>query len=96
MNMNMIMQQAKKMENDIQKANEEVKNKTFTTKKDLVEIQMSGDKKISKVILHDDISPDDKEILEDMIMLAVNETISNIDKELEEKLGKYKGIPGLF
>ena len=45
----------------------------------------------------DDLSVDDKEMLEDMIMLAVNDAITQIDKETEEKMGKYtQGLPGLF
>ncbi len=97
MNMNMIMQQAQKMQRDMQKAQKEVEEKTFTSKKDLVEITMTGAKKVVEVKIDKNIEKDDIEILEDMISLAVNENINNIDKELEEKLGKFgKGIPGLF
>lgn len=96
MNMNMIMKKAAKMQEDMQKSTEEVMKTTFSTKKDLVEIEMTGDKNVTKFKINGEISADDKEILEDMIMLAVNETISKIDKTMEEKLGKYKGIPGLF
>ena len=45
----------------------------------------------------DDFSGEDLEMLEDMILVAVNEAISKIEKMTEEKMGKYtKGIPGLF
>lgn len=96
MNMNMLMQKAQKMQNDIQKSTEEVSKKVFTGKQELVEVEMTGNKVITKVTLSENISSDDKEILEDMILLAVNDAMGKIDKELEEKLGKYKGIPGLF
>lgn len=96
MNMNMIMQQAQKMQKEMQKATEEVMKETFSTKKDLVEVFMTGDKKVTKIVISEEISADDKEVLEDMIMIAINETIDKIEKRMEEKLGKFKGIPGLF
>lgn len=97
MNMNKVIQQAQKMQNDLKKAQEEIEKQTFTSKQELVEIQMTGDKKVTKVILNKDITSDDIEILEDMITIAVNDNIKKIDKTMEEKLGKFgKGIPGLF
>ena len=40
---------------------------------------------------------DDVEMLQDMVMLAFNDVLSKIDKETEERLGKYtQGMPGLF
>ena len=44
MNINMLMQQAKKMQNDMEKAKEEVSKKTFTAKQPLVEVEVNGDK----------------------------------------------------
>lgn len=97
MNMNMIMQQAQKMQKDIKKAQDEIENKTFTVKKELVEIEMKGDKKLQKINIDKNIDSEDVEVLEDMILLAINDAITQIDSEMEEKLGKFgKGIPGLF
>lgn len=96
MNMNMIMQQAQKMQNDIKKATEEINNTKFVSKKELVEIEMTGDKKATKVKISDSFKIEDKEILEDMILLAINDITSQIDKKMDEKLSKYKGIPKLF
>ena len=96
MNMNMLMQQAQKMQKDIQKATEEVQNEVFVCKKDLVEVEMTGDKKLKSIKISEDISSEDKEILEDMILLAINDVMNQIDKKMDDKLGKYKGIPGLF
>lgn len=97
MNINMIMQQAQKMQKDLKKTQEEIEKQTFTSKQELVEVEMSGDKKLKKVSISSSITSEDIEILEDMILIAVNDTINQIDKKMEEKLGKYgKGIPGLF
>ena len=97
MNMNMIMQQAQKMQKELKKAQEEIESKTFTSKKDLVEVEMYGNKQIKSIKISKDITSDDVEILEDMITLAVNDTINQINKETESKLGKFSGgLPGLF
>ena len=97
MNMNMILQQAKKMEKDIKKAQEEIENKVYTSKQDLVEIEMQGNKTLKKIKISENITKEDIEILEDMILLAVNDAIGQINKDTESKLGKFSGgIPGLF
>lgn len=45
----------------------------------------------------DTIEADDFEMLEDMLVVAVNEAIKKVDKATEDKMGKYtKGMPGLF
>ena len=60
---------------------------------------MKGDKKLEKVEISKEnlLEKDDIEMLEDMILVAINDVINQIDKKTEEKMGKYtKGIPGLF
>ena len=97
MNMNMIMQQAQKMQKDMMKAQEEVAKEVFVGKQELVEVEVTGDKKVKSVKLNGEITSDDIEILEDMILLAVNEALNKADSRMEEKLGKFgKGFPGLF
>ena len=49
-----------------------------------------------KKILKDEIDGDDKEMLEDMIMIAIKDAFSKIDKESESKLGSYASMSGLF
>ena len=52
---------------------------------------------MEKVELLNDISADDKEILEDMVIVAVNDAIEKMEKEKEEKFGKYgQMVNGLF
>ena len=97
MNINQIMQQAQKMQKDIKKAQDEVSKMTFTSKKDLVEVEGDGNKKITKISISKDIEKDDIEALEDMILLAVNDVISQAEAEMEGKLGRYSNMmPGLF
>ena len=59
---------------------------------------MKGTKELIRVKIESEkIEIDEIEMLEDMILVAVNEANKKIDKETEEKMGKYtKGMPGLF
>ena len=97
MNINQLMQQAQKMQKDMKKAQEEVSKMTFTSKKDLVEVEGNGNKEITKIVIDKEIEKDDIEALEDMILLAVNDVINQADKAMESKLGRYSNMmPGLF
>ena len=97
MNMNQILKQAQAMQKDMLKAQEEVAKMTFTASKDLVTVEVNGNRKVTKVTLSENIDTDDIEMLEDMIMIATNDALSQAEAEMEKKLGKYsKGMPGLF
>ena len=99
MNMQAMLRQAQNLQKEMMKAQEEINKATFVGENGLVKITMTGDKKVEKVELQKeaDLSVEDLEMLEDMILVAVNDAISKIEKTTEEKMGKYtKGIPGLF
>lgn len=97
MNMNQILKQAQQMQKDMLKAQEEVGKMTFTATKDLVTVEVDGNRKVTKVTLSEDIDTDDIEMLEDMILLATNDALAQAEAEMEKKLGKFsKGMPGLF
>lgn len=97
MNMQAMMQQAQKLQKDMMKAKDEVNNKVFVSKQSLVEVSMKGTKEITGVKIDaDSLEKEDIELLEDMFMLAVNENVKTIDKEMESKLGKFGGAAGLF
>lgn len=97
MNMQAIMQQAQKLQRDMLKAKDEVEGKTFTSKQSLVEVVMKGNKEVLSVKIEaENLDKEDIEMLEDMIVLAVNENIKQIDKEMENKLGKFGGMAGLL
>jgi nucleoid-associated protein EbfC len=97
MNMQQIMQQAQRMQRDITKKKEEIDKMEFLGKSEWVEIVFNGKREIKSFkILKDEIDGDDKEMLEDMIMLAIKDAFSKIDKESESKLGSYASMSGLF
>ena len=97
MNINQLMQQAQKMQKDMEKSQKEVAAMTFTAKQELVEVEMDGNKTVKRITINKDIEKDDIEALEDMVLIAVNDCINQADKAMEGKLGKYKSMmPGLF
>ena len=98
MNMQALMQQAQKMQRDLTKKKDELNKKEFNGTSELVDVVFTGDKKLVSVNIKEaDITSDDKEILEDMIMVALNDAFKQVDKETEKKMGKYaNAMPGLF
>lgn len=101
MNMQAMMKQVQKMQKDVLKTQEEINNTEFTGKSSLVTVVMDGQKHLKSVKIDaDELSSDDIEMLEDMILVAMNDAIKQIEKVTEEKMGAYtKGmpnIPGLF
>ena len=99
MNMQAMLRQAQNMQKEMLKSQEEINNTTFVGENGLVKVTMKGSRKIEKVEIkkEENFSSDDLEMLEDMILVATNNALEQIEKKTEEKLGKYtKGIPGLF
>ena len=98
MNIQAMMKQAQKMQKDMMNAKAEIDNTVFTAKSSFVTVEVMGNKEIKSVkIDSENIEKDEIELLEDMILVAVNDAMKQIDKETEKKLGKYtQGMPGLF
>lgn len=98
MNVQSIMAQAQKMQREITKKQEEIYNSSFVGKSEWVEITMKGNRKVEKVdIKYEGNIDEDREMLADMIAIAMRDAISNIDKEVEKKLGAYsQQLGGLF
>ena len=99
MNIQAMLKQAQNMQKDMMKAQEEINSRSYTGENGLVKITMKGNKKVEKVEISkdEDFTKDDLEMLEDMIMVAVNEAVAKIDQATEQKMGKYtSAFPGLF
>lgn len=99
MNMNNLMAQAQKMQKDMQRKQQEIYNTDYEGTSQLVDVVVSGDKKIKNVTLKnmDNFEKEDLEILEDMIKIALNDAFSKVDADFESKMGMYgKQLGGLF
>ena len=99
MNIQNLMAQAQKMQKEITKKKEKIDNSIFTGTSEWVNVEMNGKKEIErvKITFEGTIEQDDKEMLEDMIKIAVNDAVGKIDKEVESKMGAYgSSFNGLF
>lgn len=98
MNMQAMLKQAQKLQKDMLATQEEINNKEFTGKSSIVTVKMNGKKELLDVKIDmEAIEADDVELLQDMITVAFNDAMKQIDKETESKMGKYtQGMPGLF
>lgn len=98
MNIQALMKQAQSMQKDMMKAKEEIDNMTFTGRSSFVEIEVKGTKEVLKVKINaDEISNDDKEIIEDMVVVALNDAFKQIDDVTADKMGKFSNMmPGMF
>ena len=97
MNIQAMMKQAQAMQKDMMKIKDEVDNMEFTGESSLVKITVKGNKEVVKVDIDSNgLESDDIEMLQDMIMIAINEANKKADEMLEKKMGKFGNIPGLF
>lgn len=98
MNMQQIMQQAQRMQRDIEKKKGELDAMTFQGKSEWIEIEFNGKKDIKsfKILKEGIIDEEDKEMLEDMIIIAIKDAFAKIENETEKKLGNFASMNGLF
>ena len=98
MNMQAMMKQAQALQRDMLKAKEEVDNSEFVGESSLVKVTVKGTKEVFKVEIDssESLDKDEIEMLQDMIVIAVNEANKKVDAALDKKMGKFGNIPGLF
>ena len=98
MNIQAMMKQAQKLQKEMMNAKEEIDNTVFEGKSSFITVSVKGNKKVENIkIASDSIEKEDIEMLEDMLVVALNDAMSQIDNVTEQKLGKFtKGMPGLF
>ena len=98
MNINSLMKEAKKMQADMEKSQEELVSKEFEASAGggAINVKVSGSKEIKEIKIQKDVvDPDDVEMLEDLILTCVNEALRKVDSAQAAQMGKYN-IPGLM
>ena len=101
-NMNQLMKQAQKMQKQMEETTKALEESTYeaTAGGGVVKVVVSGKKEVVSVHLEEEVvDPDDVEMLEDLVLSAVNEAMRKADEETANKMGKVTGgmnIPGLF
>ena len=98
MNMQQMMAQAQKMQRELKKAMAELAQKEFVvTKGGAVTVTVLGNKEIKAVEIDKEaFDEDNREMIQEMIALAINEAISKIEEEAEEINERITGQPGGF
>lgn len=98
MNIQAMMKQAQKMQKDMMDAKGKIDEMEFVCTKSFVTVKANGKKIITSVKIDNDLlEKEDVEMLEDLILVATNDVMKQIDDETEKQLGKYtQGMPGLF
>ena len=101
-NMNQMIKQAQKMQDQITDLQSEIEARDFTATAGggAVEVTLTGKKTIKSLTLKPEVvDPEDIEMLQDLIISAVNEAINNIEDTTEAEMSKITGgvsLPGLF
>ncbi len=102
MNQAQLMQQMRKMQAEMAKAQEELAGTVVTgsASGDVVQVEMTGDYRVKTVrIARDAIDPEDPETLEDLMIVAMNDAVSKVQEASTKRMGALTGglrIPGLM
>lgn len=98
MNIQKLMAEAQKMQRDLTKKQQELESTIFEGKSEWVELSLNGkyELKSFKINYEQDITTDEKEVLEDMINIALNDALSKVSKQKEKIMGSYGSMGGLF
>jgi nucleoid-associated protein EbfC len=97
-----LMKQARVMQKQLETVQEELKNMVFEASSGggAVKVKVNGDQQLLEIKINKEIvDSDDIEMLEDMVMVAVNDAITKSKEEYKNKMGSLTGgmnMPGLF
>ena len=101
-NMNQLMKQAQKMQKQMEETTKALEESTYeaTAGGGVVKVVVSGKKEVVSVHLEEEVvDPDDIEMLQDLVLSAVNEALRSVDEMQASQMSKVTGgmnIPGLF
>ena len=100
MDMNALMRQAQNVQRTMQKKQKEVEEKEFVVSSNggAITINIMGSKKVNKIEIDEDLLTD-KDMLQDLLLVAINEAIKKVDDEMNKVMSEVTGgmkIPGMF
>lgn len=96
--MQQMLMQAQKMQRELAKKHDELKAKEFkVSKAGMVEVTLMGDRSVASIIIDKDaIDPENVEMLQDTIKMAINEALKNIQEAsdaIDEQITGKTGFP---
>lgn len=98
MNMQALMKQAQSIQRDMEKIQEEIEKEQFVGENSIVKVKVNGRKEVLEIKIDkkSKLEGDDIEMLEDVILVALNNAFKKVDEYKEKKLSKFGNIPGLI
>jgi DNA-binding YbaB/EbfC family protein len=102
MNQQAMLKQAQKMQQDMLRMQEEMENKTYTAKAGggMVSATVNGKHEVLELSINPEaVDPDDVEMLQDMVIAAVNEAMRTAEAEAQQNMARLTGglnLGGLF
>ena len=100
-NMQAMLKQAQQMQADIETKKAELEEKEYVVSSGggMIEVPVTGKREVKAIGINPEVvDPDDVEMLEDMLLAAINEAMRKIDEDSEKELSAVTGglnIPGL-
>ncbi|MBQ8010175.1 MAG: YbaB/EbfC family nucleoid-associated protein [Oscillospiraceae bacterium] len=100
-NMNSMIRQAQKMQDQITELQDDIEAREFTATAGggAVQVVMTGKKTIKTLTIDPEVAKDDVEMLQDLVTAAINEAVAQIEQTTEDEMSKITGgvsLPGLF
>lgn len=100
MNQQAMLRKIQNLQKEMVKTQQEIESTVFNASVNgIVNVEVLGNKHLIKVEIDEEFdasSPEDKEMLSDMIVAACNKAYKEIEEVTEEKMGKYQSMLGGF
>ena len=97
MNIQAMMAQARKLQKELEKTTAEIDSTIFKYENENICLECYGSNKVKKITIKNNDILEDKELLEDIMQVAINDVLNQIKSTKDAKLGKYtNGLGGLF
>ena len=97
MNIQAMMAQARKIQGEIERSTKEIESTIYKYENDNILIETSGKNEVKRIEIKNDDILADKELLADILTVGINNTLEQLKKDKNSKLGKYtNGLGGLF
>lgn len=94
-NINQLMRQAQKMQEDMERAKKELEETEFssTVGGGMIEVKMMGNRTLKSISIKQEVvDPDDVEMLEDLVVSAINDVLGQIARKEKENLPQVPGM----
>ncbi|TPE57217.1 YbaB/EbfC family nucleoid-associated protein [[Mycoplasma] falconis] len=94
-NMQDLLKKAKKMQAEMEQQESAIAEQEFIVEKQGIKVVLTGNRRIKEIQINEAlIDPDDPELVQDLVMLAVNEGLAKIDETYDSLTSKFGGAGG--